>query len=107
MGSRGISNDHTVVLYGDRNNWFAAYTYWYFMYYGHDNVQADQRPAREVDRGGPRDDAPRSRSYPAADLRGQGGRRGDPRPPRRGARGARLAAPAWSTSAARRSTRAS
>ena len=28
MGSRGISNDHTVVLYGDRNNWFAAYTYW-------------------------------------------------------------------------------
>src|SRR5512133_3023238 len=38
MGSRGISNEHTVVLYGDRNNWFAAYTYWYFMYYGHDKV---------------------------------------------------------------------
>jgi thiosulfate/3-mercaptopyruvate sulfurtransferase len=38
MGSRGISDDHTVVLYGDRNNWFAAYTYWYFNYYGHDNV---------------------------------------------------------------------
>jgi thiosulfate/3-mercaptopyruvate sulfurtransferase len=38
MGSRGISNDHTVVLYGDRNNWFAAYTYWYFKYYGHDKV---------------------------------------------------------------------
>jgi thiosulfate/3-mercaptopyruvate sulfurtransferase len=38
MGERGISNDHTVVLYGDRNNWFAAYTYWYFTYYGHDNV---------------------------------------------------------------------
>ena len=35
MGSRGISNDHTVLLYGDRNNWFAAYTYWYFKYYGH------------------------------------------------------------------------
>jgi hypothetical protein len=29
FGSRGISNDHTIVLYGDRNNWFAAYTYWY------------------------------------------------------------------------------
>jgi thiosulfate/3-mercaptopyruvate sulfurtransferase len=27
FGSRGISNDHTIVLYGDRNNWFAAYTY--------------------------------------------------------------------------------
>jgi thiosulfate/3-mercaptopyruvate sulfurtransferase len=38
MGERGISNDHTVVLYGDRNNWFAAYTYWYFKYYGHDKV---------------------------------------------------------------------
>jgi thiosulfate/3-mercaptopyruvate sulfurtransferase len=38
MGGRGISNDHTVVLYGDRNNWFAAYTYWYFKYYGHDKV---------------------------------------------------------------------
>jgi thiosulfate/3-mercaptopyruvate sulfurtransferase len=39
MGSRGISNDHTIVLYGDRNNWFAAYTYWYFKYYGYDNVK--------------------------------------------------------------------
>jgi thiosulfate/3-mercaptopyruvate sulfurtransferase len=38
LGSRGISNDHTVVLYGDRNNWFAAYTYWYLRYYGHDEV---------------------------------------------------------------------
>ncbi|MGI8945104.1 MAG: sulfurtransferase, partial [Thermoleophilaceae bacterium] len=39
FGSRGVSNDHTVVLYGDRNNWFAAYTYWYLKYYGHDNVK--------------------------------------------------------------------
>ncbi|HMJ35431.1 MAG TPA: sulfurtransferase [Baekduia sp.] len=38
FGSHGISNDHTIVLYGDRNNWFAAYTYWYLKYYGHDNV---------------------------------------------------------------------
>ena len=44
MGSRGISNDHTVVLYGDRNNWFAAYTYWYFRYYGHDNVRLINGP---------------------------------------------------------------
>ena len=44
MGSRGISNDHTVVLYGDRNNWFAAYTYWYFRYYGHDNVKLMNGP---------------------------------------------------------------
>jgi thiosulfate/3-mercaptopyruvate sulfurtransferase len=38
FGSRGISNEHTIVLYGDRNNWFAAYTYWYLRYYGHDRV---------------------------------------------------------------------
>ena len=44
MGSRGISNDHTVVLYGDRNNWFAAYTYWYFKYYGHDRVRLVNGP---------------------------------------------------------------
>src|SRR3954462_13998915 len=44
MGSRGISNDHTIVLYGDRNNWFAAYTYWYFQYYGHDNVKLVNGP---------------------------------------------------------------
>jgi thiosulfate/3-mercaptopyruvate sulfurtransferase len=39
LGSRGISNDHTIVLYGDRNNWFAAYTYWYLKYYGHHAVK--------------------------------------------------------------------
>ena len=44
MGSRGITNDHTVVLYGDRNNWFAAYTYWYFLYYGHDKVKLMNGP---------------------------------------------------------------
>ena len=39
MGSRGISRDHTILLYGDRHNWFAAYAYWYFRYYGHDSVR--------------------------------------------------------------------
>jgi thiosulfate/3-mercaptopyruvate sulfurtransferase len=38
LGSRGISNEHTIVLYGDRSNWFAAYTYWYLKYYGHEKV---------------------------------------------------------------------
>jgi thiosulfate/3-mercaptopyruvate sulfurtransferase len=38
FGSNGISNEHTIVLYGDRNNWFAAYTYWYLKYYGHEQV---------------------------------------------------------------------
>ncbi|MDF2969547.1 MAG: sulfurtransferase [Nocardioidaceae bacterium] len=39
LGSRGIGNDHTVVLYGGNNNWFAAYAYWYFKLYGNDNVK--------------------------------------------------------------------
>jgi len=39
FGGHGISNAHLVILYGDRNNWFAAYTYWYLKYYGHDNVK--------------------------------------------------------------------
>ncbi len=38
FASHGVSDDHTIVLYGDRNNWFAAYTYWYLKYYGHDKV---------------------------------------------------------------------
>jgi thiosulfate/3-mercaptopyruvate sulfurtransferase len=44
FGSRGVSNDHTIVLYGDRNNWFAAYTYWYLKYYGHDKVKLMNGP---------------------------------------------------------------
>jgi thiosulfate/3-mercaptopyruvate sulfurtransferase len=39
MGGLGISNDTTVVLYGDRNNWFAAYAYWYLKIYGHEDVR--------------------------------------------------------------------
>jgi thiosulfate/3-mercaptopyruvate sulfurtransferase len=39
LGGHGISNDSTVVLYGDNSNWFAAYTYWQFKYYGHDDVR--------------------------------------------------------------------
>jgi thiosulfate/3-mercaptopyruvate sulfurtransferase len=39
LGSRGISDDHTIVLYGDRNNWFAACTYWYLKYYGHADLK--------------------------------------------------------------------
>jgi thiosulfate/3-mercaptopyruvate sulfurtransferase len=39
FGGRGASNDHTIVLYGDRNNWFAAYTYWYLKYYGHQKLK--------------------------------------------------------------------
>jgi thiosulfate/3-mercaptopyruvate sulfurtransferase len=39
MAERGISNETTLVLYGDRNNWFAAYAYWYMKIYGHEDVR--------------------------------------------------------------------
>src|ERR1700684_1411031 len=39
LSERGISNDDTVILYGGNNNWFAAYAYWYFKLYGHQNVK--------------------------------------------------------------------
>jgi thiosulfate/3-mercaptopyruvate sulfurtransferase len=39
MRDRGIANDTTLILYGDRNNWFAAYAYWYLKTYGHEDVR--------------------------------------------------------------------
>src|SRR6185437_10278515 len=38
LSSAGISNDTHVVLFGDNNNWFAAFAYWVFKVYGHENV---------------------------------------------------------------------
>lgn len=35
----GIKNDTTIVLYGDNNNWFAAWAYWLLKYYGHQDVR--------------------------------------------------------------------
>ncbi len=35
----GISNDTTILLYGDSNNWFAAYAFWQLKYYGHKDVR--------------------------------------------------------------------
>src|SRR5215475_14218663 len=35
LGESGVSNDTTIVLYGDNNNWFAAYAFWQLKYYGH------------------------------------------------------------------------
>ncbi len=39
LGSKGIGNDHTIVLYSGNNNWFAAYAYWLLKYRGVDNVK--------------------------------------------------------------------
>jgi thiosulfate/3-mercaptopyruvate sulfurtransferase len=39
LGRSGISNDTTVLLYGDNNNWFAAYALWQLKYYGHTDAR--------------------------------------------------------------------
>jgi len=39
LSESGIAPDTNIVLYGDNNNWFAAYAYWALKYYGHDKVQ--------------------------------------------------------------------
>ncbi|HVM34500.1 MAG TPA: sulfurtransferase [Actinomycetota bacterium] len=39
LGTKGISNDQTIVLYGGNNNWFATYAYWLFKYRGVENVK--------------------------------------------------------------------
>lgn len=39
LSSAGVSNDTTIVLYGDNNNWFAAWALWILKYYGHNDVR--------------------------------------------------------------------
>jgi thiosulfate/3-mercaptopyruvate sulfurtransferase len=39
MSKKGISRDDTVVLYGDKSNWWAAYTLWVFTLFGHEDVR--------------------------------------------------------------------
>jgi thiosulfate/3-mercaptopyruvate sulfurtransferase len=39
MSHWGITNDTTIVLYGDRNNWYACYTFWLFSMYGHSKLK--------------------------------------------------------------------
>jgi thiosulfate/3-mercaptopyruvate sulfurtransferase len=39
IGSKGIGNQHTIVFYGDRNNWWACYALWVFKMYGHQDCR--------------------------------------------------------------------
>src|SRR5687768_6394888 len=39
LGGSGIDNNTTVVLYGDNNNWFAAWAFWQLKLYGHQDVR--------------------------------------------------------------------
>jgi thiosulfate/3-mercaptopyruvate sulfurtransferase len=62
------------VLYGDRNNWFAAYTYWYFKYYGHDNVKLVNGPREKWISEG----RPTSTDVPSHEPQGFSAQEGDP-----------------------------
>ena len=54
LGSKGIGNAATVVVYGDKNNWFAAYAYWYLKVYGHADVRIlDGGRQKWIDEGRP------------------------------------------------------
>jgi thiosulfate/3-mercaptopyruvate sulfurtransferase len=39
LGSKGISRDSTVVIYGDKSNWWASYALWVFKLFGHEDVR--------------------------------------------------------------------
>ena len=39
LGASGIDNRRTIVLYGDNNNWFAAWAFWQLKMYGHKDVR--------------------------------------------------------------------
>ena len=39
LGGSGVSPDTTIILYGDNNNWFAAWAFWQLRYYGHQDVK--------------------------------------------------------------------
>jgi len=39
MSKNGIKPDTELILYGDFNNWFAAFAFWVFKYYGHENIK--------------------------------------------------------------------
>jgi 3-mercaptopyruvate sulfurtransferase SseA len=58
--------------YGDRNNWFAAYTYWYFKYYGHDDVKLINGP-REKWIAEDRETTTEVPSFPAATFEAKSG----------------------------------
>ena len=57
MLSKGISNDTTVVLYGDRSNWWACYALWIFQLFGHTKRQDYGRRPHEVGSRRPRADS--------------------------------------------------
>ena len=54
LSEAGASNDDTIILYGDNNNWFAAYAFWLLTMYGHQNLKLmDGGRKKWIDEGRP------------------------------------------------------
>ncbi len=65
MEKLGISNDTTIVFYGDKSNWWATYAFWVFQLFGHTNAKVmDGGRQKWVDEG--RELSTDTPSYPAA-----------------------------------------
>jgi thiosulfate/3-mercaptopyruvate sulfurtransferase len=65
MSNKGISNDTTVVFYGDKNNWWATYAFWVFQLFGHTNAKIMNGGRKKwIDEG--RELATEVPQYPAA-----------------------------------------
>ena len=92
LSERGIGNDDTVVLYGGNNNWFAAYAYWYFKLYGHDDARLldGGRKKWELDA---RELSSETVTRPAPTYKAEEPDLGHPRLPRRGRGGHRRQEP--------------
>src|ERR671934_848185 len=52
LSSKGISNDDTVLVYGDNNNWFAAWFLWNLKYYGHKDARLINGGRKKWEQGG-------------------------------------------------------
>ena len=71
LSKAGVDQDTTVVLYGDNNNWFAAYAYWTLKYYGFDNVKLVDGGRVKLEAEG-RDFTTDVPSYPATSFKFSG-----------------------------------
>jgi len=68
MSRNGISNDTTVVFYGDKNNWWATYAFWVFQLFGHENAKVmDGGRKKWLDEGRPT--TKDAKKYPATQYK--------------------------------------
>lgn len=70
LSDAGVTPDTTIVLYGDNNNWFAAYAYWLFKLYGHRDVRVMNGGRKKwMDEGRPM--TKETATYPEVDYQAQ------------------------------------